>query len=66
MTRIEPLSYNLLLALYLAWRVARKGKSQVVISNSALKKYFKKDNVHPRRMKNFANSLKPVFPHSFS
>jgi hypothetical protein len=50
-----------LLALYLAWRTARKGKTQAKISNDALKAYLRKQTVHKTQMEKFADKLHPVF-----
>jgi hypothetical protein len=59
---VKHLSDSSLLALYLALRAARKGTDRVVILNQALKRHLGQEKVHTSRIRNFADTLKPVFP----
>jgi len=62
------ISYNKLLALYFALMAAKKGTTRVVIPNERLKRYFigsrKGERLSEKRLTNFADTLKPVFPKS--
>ena len=63
------LSYNTLIATYFALCAARKGTTKVVISNQHLKQYFigdrKGERLSEKRLTDFANKLKPIFPRSY-
>jgi hypothetical protein len=56
-------------ALYFALCAARKAATKVVITNDTLKRYFfgSKSNgrrLSEKRLRDFADSLKPIFPRS--
>jgi hypothetical protein len=62
MKKLRQLSDNSLLALFFALRAARKGASQVYVSNAALKVLIGKEKVHKEQIRKFANAMKPIFP----
>jgi hypothetical protein len=60
--KLRYLSDNSLLALYFALHAARKGASRVYVSNEVLRVVTGKQKAHKEQIREFATTMKPIFP----